>query len=94
LSTGGILWRIAMDVCPPPEEQDLTRSFHRKGCVSHTVDGTGYWIPTLTTKEQDFIVGVYRWAICKLVHDTSCYITHLVQLPSITPRMIVGGQNL
>ena len=78
LSTGGILWRIAMDVCPPPEEQDLTRSFHREGCSSFAIDGISYWTPVLNTKEEDFIAGVYRWAACKLVHDTSWCITHFV----------------
>jgi len=67
LSAGGILWRVAMDVLPMPHESDITRPFHPNGCISRTVGGEKYWIPKLTQLEEDVIVGVYKWAICKFI---------------------------
>lgn len=65
LSSGGIQWRIAMDVLPEPQESDITRQFHPDVCSSLTLDGCKYWTPRLTTKEMEVVVGVYKWAICK-----------------------------
>ena len=65
LSAGGILWRITMDVLPIPDEFDITRQFHPSGCISLTIDGEKYWSPQLTRLEEDVIVGVYKWAVCK-----------------------------
>jgi len=65
LSAGGIMWRIAMDVLPLPRESDITRQFHPNGCVSLTVDGDRYWTPRLTSREEEVIVGVYKWSACK-----------------------------
>lgn len=79
LSAGGILWRIAMDVLPLPDEFDITRQFHPNGCVSLTVDGNRYWSPKLTQLEEEVIVGVYRWAVCRsrqwLFRDPRSYLT-------------------
>lgn len=65
LSAGGILWRVALDVLPMPHESDVTRLFHPNGCISRTVGGKKYWIPKLTQLEEDVVVGVYKWAVCK-----------------------------
>lgn len=71
LSAGGILWRIAMDVLPPPHESDITRRFHPNGCTSSVINGKKYWSPKLTVLEEDVIVGVYKWAVCKSTHNNS-----------------------
>jgi hypothetical protein len=65
LSAGGIMWRIAMDVCPVPHQSDVTRRFHTDGCASLTIDGEVYWTPQLTVQEENVIVGVYKWAVCE-----------------------------
>lgn len=65
LCAGGILWRIAMDVLPPPDVYDITRLFHPNGCFSRLINGEKYWTPQLTVREEDVISGVYKWAICK-----------------------------
>lgn len=69
LSAGGILWRIAMDVLPPPNEYDLVRQFHPNGCFSTTINGEKYWTPRLTQSEEDVIAGVYRWPVCKSAYS-------------------------
>lgn len=61
LCAGGILWRIAMDALPPPEEQNIVRNFHRRVCSPCTISGETYWTPHLTSSEERLIVGVYRW---------------------------------
>jgi hypothetical protein len=65
LSAGGILWRIAVDVLPMPDESDITRQFHPAGCISLLVNGVKYWTPKLTVQEEEVVVGIYKWAVCK-----------------------------
>ena len=62
LCAGGILWRIAVDVLPLPNDYDIARPFHPIACTERIVDGRHYWTPTLTENEQQQIVGVYKWA--------------------------------
>ena len=71
LSGGGILWRIAMDVLPIPDEFDVTRRFHPYGCISQTIHGIKYWTPKLTLQEEEVIVGVYKWAASKSSRESS-----------------------
>ena len=77
LSAGGILWRVAMDVLPMPHESDITRLFHPNGCISRTVGGEKYWTPKLTQLEEDVVVGVYKWAVCKFIPKNSREIPYL-----------------
>lgn len=60
---GGILWRVATDVLPLPDEADIARPFYSDGCRSVAVGGKTYWSPQLSNSEQEVIVGVYRWAV-------------------------------
>lgn len=62
LCAGGILWRIAVDILPLPDEHKIARAFHPTACIKRTVDNRRYWTPVLTEEEQDEIVGVYKWA--------------------------------
>ena len=62
LCAGGILWRIAADALPLPAEHEIVRPFHPQVCVERMVDGQRYWKPMLTVKEEEVIVGVYKWA--------------------------------
>jgi hypothetical protein len=62
LCAGGILWRVALDVLPPPAEDEIIRPFHFEYCSKHIVDGQRYWTPLLTQPEEEVIVGVYMWA--------------------------------
>lgn len=65
LSAGGILWRIAVDVLPVPNESDIVCCLHPERCDSVEIDGVEYWTPRLTEQEEDSIVGMYRWTACK-----------------------------
>lgn len=56
--TGGILWRIFIDVLPMPSEEDLLRPFHPQGCDLTMVDGQRYWSPRLTEEDKETIAGV------------------------------------
>lgn len=62
LCSGGILWRIAVDVLPLPREEEIVRPFHVQACTEHTANGQRYWTPKLTPEEEEVIVGVYKWA--------------------------------
>lgn len=62
LCAGGILWRIAVDALPLPSEDSIVGPFHRATCVSRTINGKKYWTPRLTVKEEQVVVGVYKWA--------------------------------
>jgi hypothetical protein len=96
LSAGGILWRIAMDALPLPHESDITRQFHPGGCASSVVGGVKYWTPMLTVREEEIIVGVYRWAVCKSSHDDpwirDAYAC--LQLPRRVPETTAGGRSV
>jgi len=65
LCAGGILWRTAVDALPLPSEDGIVGPFHRTACVSRVIDGDTYWTPRLTGKEEQVLVGVYRWAESK-----------------------------
>ncbi|KAF9790312.1 hypothetical protein BJ322DRAFT_1017056 [Thelephora terrestris] len=58
LSAGGVLWKIAMDVLPPPQESDITRLFHLEACSEALVNGVHYWTPDLTEAQEDVVIGV------------------------------------
>lgn len=62
LCTGGILWRVVVDVLPLPSENAMVGPFHKDVCISRMVNGVKYWTPRLTDKEEHVLVGVYRWA--------------------------------
>lgn len=61
LCAGGILWRIAMDVLPIPDEQHLAGPFHRDACHEISLLGQRYWSPVLSREDEETIVGVYKW---------------------------------
>jgi hypothetical protein len=61
LCGGGICWRIAVDVLPIPDERDLIRPFHIRGCRELTFRGQRYWTPVLFSQDEEIIVGVYKW---------------------------------
>jgi hypothetical protein len=65
LCAGGILWRVAVDALPLPSEEAIVGPFHRAACISRTIDGVKYWTPRLLEKEEQVLVGVYRWATSK-----------------------------
>ena len=69
LCAGGILWRTTVDVLPLPSEDTIVGPFHRAVCSSHVFNGVRYWTPKLTIREEQVIVGVYRWAKGKLLHS-------------------------
>jgi len=66
LCAGGILWRTAVDVLPLPSEDAVVGPFHRAASISRKINGDTYWTPRLTAKEEQVVVGVYRWAESKL----------------------------
>ena len=61
LCTGGILWRIAVDVLPIPTERRLAGPFHPDACYSVFLFGQQYWSPALSLEDEETIVGVYKW---------------------------------
>ena len=62
LSAGGILWRIAVDVLPMPQERDLVRPFHPDCCDQVLVDGKQFYSPTLKEVDVEMIIGMYKWS--------------------------------
>jgi hypothetical protein len=62
LCTGGILWRIAIDVLAIPPQQDFIRPFHPRACETRFIGGQQYWTPTLLPEDEEMIVGTYKWA--------------------------------
>ena len=71
LSAGGILWRITMDVLPPPNGADVIRPFHPDRCLSLTINGKEYWTPRLTLPEKNVVVGVCKQPACESTHGNS-----------------------
>jgi hypothetical protein len=61
LCSGGILWRIAVDVLPIPAESDLVHPFHEGACETLIINGRRYWSPILCLEDEEMIVGVYKW---------------------------------
>lgn len=55
LCSGGIAWRIAIDVLP-------IRPFHPKCCDLRIIGDQRYWSPILTPQDVEVIVGVYKWS--------------------------------
>lgn len=62
LCSGGILWRIAVDVLPIPDVHDLIRPFPPECCEPCNISGEQYWTPCLSTFDAEMIVGVYKWS--------------------------------
>jgi hypothetical protein len=60
LSASGILWRIAVDVLPLPDESNITCQFHPAGCISLLVNGVKYWTPKLTVQEEEVVVAIIQ----------------------------------
>lgn len=62
LCSGGILWRVAVDVLPFPDERQILRPFHPSACHERVIDGQRYWTPRLNEQEHEEIVGMHKWA--------------------------------
>ena len=62
LCAGGILWRVAVDALPLPDEHKIIRAFHPNACHKRMVNNQNYWTPVLTVPEQEVIIGMYKWA--------------------------------
>jgi hypothetical protein len=62
LSAGGILWRIAVDVSPMPQERDVVRPFHPDCCDQVLVDGNTFYSPCLKEVDIEMIIGMYKWS--------------------------------
>jgi hypothetical protein len=73
LCAGGILWRIAVDTLPLPSEDDIVGLFHPTTCVSRLIEGVKHWTPRLTDKEEQILVGVYKWAESKWSYAASSW---------------------
>lgn len=93
LCAGGILWRTAVDVLPLPSEDAIIGPFHRDACISRVINGDTYWTPRLTSKEEQVLVGVYRWAESKQSYDGGTF-TDILQVPPKVLGTIAGGRSV
>jgi len=93
LCAGGIIWRTAVDVLPLPLENAIVGPFHRAACISRVINGDTYWTPRLTEKEEQLLVGVYRWAESKLPWDVGMF-AEKFQVTPIVLGKIAGGRSV